>query len=223
MVELRKCAYDCGKYNFAKIVEELFNCSGLQDIHKQLPTSIQYNNLHKLGEDNKTWFHKKFYAPINEGNSPFQNLYERFIAEEVSAHFDKAFLYQKSPTFRVQAPNNIAVGGWHRDRDYNHSPHEINMYLPLTPAYGTNTIWAESKEDLGDYSPLEAEVGEYYIWDGVNLNHGNKVNTTNKSRVSIDFRILPYDKYDPDTEAFSVSRGKKFILGDYYSLYGAKK
>lgn len=224
VAKLKKYTYDFKKYDFARTVKELFDCSDLQKIHEQLPPHIQYNELHQLGEDNKTWFHKKFYAPINEGNSPFQSLYERFIAEEVSTHCGyETFLYQKSPTFRVQAPNNIAVGGWHRDRDYNHSPHEINMFLPLTPAYGTNTIWTESIEGLGDYTPLEAEVGEYYVWDGVNLNHGNKVNTTNKSRVSIDFRILPHDKYDPDTEMFSVSRGKKFILGDYYSLYEAKK
>lgn len=220
MVEVRKCTYEFGEYDFGSIVKEIFQCSNLQEIHKKLPSHIKYDELHELGEDNKTWFHQKFYAPINEGDSAFQRLYEKFIVEEISAQFGGIkFLYQKSPTFRVHAPDNIAVGGWHRDRDYNHSPYEMNIYLPLTPAYDSNTIWAETEEDLGDYKPMIADVGEYYIWDGANLIHGNKVNDTGQSRVSIDFRILPYDKYDPANSKLSVSRGKKFILGDYYKLY----
>jgi len=219
---VKKYTYDCEKYNFQTIVEELFKCENLQRIHLKLPSNIKYTELHKLGEDNKTWFHKKFYTPINSGNSSFQKLYEKFIWEEIADQllFEK-FLYQKSPTFRVQTPNNIAVGGWHRDRDYNHSRHGINIYLPLTPAYGTNTIWAETEEGLGDYNPFELDVGEYYIWSGANLNHGNKVNKTGNSRVSIDFRILPFDKYDPDNVKLSVSRGKQFVLGDYYMLHEA--
>ena len=112
MAELGKYIYSCKEYNFSKIIEEIFDCSVLQKIHEKLPPHIQYKDLHKLGEDNKTWFHQKFYEPINEGCSPFQDLYEKFIAEEVSARFDfKEFLYQRSPTFRVHAPDNIAVGG----------------------------------------------------------------------------------------------------------------
>ena len=28
------------------------------------------------------------------------------------------------------------------------------------------------------------------MWDGANLNHGSEHNTTGKSRVSVDFRVL---------------------------------
>ena len=45
---------------------------------------------------------------------------------------------------------------------------------------------------------MNAEYGEYYIWDGANLKHGNKMNESDISRFSVDFRVLPYSKYDED-------------------------
>ena len=38
-------------------------------------------------------------------------------------------VYQAKPTLRVQFPGNKAVGGWHRDRDYNHPIDEINFWV----------------------------------------------------------------------------------------------
>lgn len=221
---MRKVEFDVKKYDFADIVRAIFDCNDLQYIHQELPSHIVYDKLHKLGEDNKTWYHEKFYEPINNGNSEFQRLYEDFVVSFISKETKlEKFLYQKSPTFRVHAPNNVAVGGWHRDRDYNHSTKEINVFLPLTSAFKTNTLWVEQSEDSRDYHPLEASYGEIYFWDGANLKHGNKTNKTGVSRVSVDFRILPYEHYVEDNEKTSVCRGKRFILGDYYSLYEAKK
>ena len=79
---------------------------------------------------------------------------------------------------------NLAVGGYHKDRDYNHSEHEINFFVPLTEAFDSNTVWVESEEDKGDFSPMEASYGEYYMWNGANLTHGNKKNDTGRTRVS---------------------------------------
>lgn len=216
---MKKISYDVERYNFFHEVKQIFSCEDLCYLHKLLPKTIVYSDLHKLGEDNKTWFHRKFYKPINSGGSSFQALYEDFIFNEVVKHFEfDKFLYQRVPTFRVQAPNNVAVGGWHRDRDYNHSPYEINFYVPLTIATDSSTIWVESEEDKGDYSPMNGDVGNFFIWNGANLKHGNKVNLTGKTRVSIDFRILPMDRYNPKASELSVSAGKKFIIGDYFKL-----
>ncbi len=216
---MKRYIYDTGVYNFAYEVKKIFGISNLDQIHKKLPESIRYDNLHKLGEDNKTWYHKKFYKPINEGSGTFMKIYEDLIHNEVSKilSFD-CFLYQKVPTFRVHTPNNIAVGGWHRDRDYNHSTHEINFFLPLNRAYESSTIWVESAEDKADYSPINCTFGDLIMWDGANLIHGNKPNITGKSRVSVDFRVLEYSKYSPDKDKKTVSMGKSLILGEYFKL-----
>ena len=67
--------------------------------------------------------------------------------------------------------------------------------------------------------PMECDYGEFYIWNGANLRHGNKVNETGVSRVSVDFRILPYHKYNPENNKKSVAAGRSFTLGDYYELF----
>ena len=124
-------------------------------------------------------------------------------------------VYQTKPTFRVQAPNNIAVAQWHKDKAYNHSCKEVNIFLPLTNAYDTNTIWAESEEDKGDYAPMEAKIGEYYIWNGANLLHGNKENITGVSRVSVDFRLIELSDFNYD--GTSVTTKVPMKLGHYWS------
>ena len=70
-------------------MQELFDCVNLQKLNEKLPAEIEYKEAHKVGEDNKTWFHKTFYKPINDGNSAFQNLYNVFIAEVMSHHIEE--------------------------------------------------------------------------------------------------------------------------------------
>ena len=93
----------------------------------------------------------------------------------------------------------------------------MNYYLPFTKAYGTSTIWVESEEDKGDFKPMDVEYGECIQWDGVNLTHGNKKNITNVTRVSVDFRIMPYSRYQPSNHG-SINTKTKFEIGGYYKL-----
>jgi hypothetical protein len=60
-------------------------------------------------------------------------------------------------------PGNIAVGEYHKDKWYRdakwHSEvSELNYYLPFTNTYGTNTIWVESEEDKGDFTPIDCKL-----------------------------------------------------------------
>ena len=91
----------------------------------------------------------------------------------------------------------------------------MNFFLPFTKAYKTNTIWVESKEDKKDYSPMISQYGECIQWDGSNLSHGNKKNETNTTRISVDFRIIPFSKYKPSNHG-SINTKTKFEIGGYY-------
>ena len=75
---------------------------------------------------------------------------------------------------------------FHRDRDYAHNVNEVNFWLPVTRAFDTNTIWIESEEGKEDFQPLECGVGESWMFNGCHLKHGNKINTTEQTRVSFD-------------------------------------
>lgn len=156
-----------------------------------------------LETDQKTRFHAMFYARVDE----FLPLYHSLVRQLVGPDLDTVYV-QRIPTFRVHLRHSLAVGTWHRDRDFGHDPRELNYWVPLTPAYGTNSVWIEGRE-------VVAEYGEAVVFDGANLEHGNKINDTAHSRVSIDFRTLPRAVYEPRS-ARSVSYGSQFILGDYW-------
>ena len=94
---------------------------------------------------------------------------------------------------------------------------EDNFYLPFTNAFDTNTIWAESEEDKGDFAPMNCNYGECIQWDGCNLTHGNKINNTGKARVSIDFRVIRLSNYIP-SEHSSINTKAKFQIGEYYRV-----
>lgn len=211
---MNRYSYNINDFNFVEIVRNLFGVQSLDQIHTILDKQLDIPT--DPSQDQKTTFHKIFYKAYESEDSPFLETYKRFIKHIASNYFNGIdIIYQTKPTFRVQAPNNIAVAQWHKDKAYNHSSKEINIFLPLTRAFDTNTVWVESEEDKGDYAPMVAEVGEYYIWNGANLNHGNKKNETGVSRVSVDFRIILAKNFS--YEGTSVTTKVPMKLGHYWT------
>lgn len=164
-------------------------------------------------KDQSTKWHKKFY----ENNARFIRLYKHFVQKVIRPLFSERIAYQKKPTFRVQLKNNVAVGEFHRDRDYGHSVHTINFWLPLIDTNELNTIWVESGVWKEDYRPQVLKYGEILKFDGANLRHGNMINTSPDTRVSIDFRIIPMSLYTESNNA-SINTNMQFKLGDYYGV-----
>jgi hypothetical protein len=208
-----KLSYDVNDYNFNKIISTIFNCADIENIHLQESCNFDILNF---DTDQSTKFHKKFYDTIHE--TEFLNEYKIFLEKNIKILFDEPIIYQKIPTFRIQVPNNLGVAEFHKDKNYSHSSKELNIFLPITNAFGNNTIWAESIEDKNDFTPLEANYGEYFIWNGANLNHGNKINDTEKTRISIDFRIMPLSDYDETAAKDTVTTKMKLKIGDYFDI-----
>lgn len=203
-----KLDYNTNDYPFLEELGLIYGTKELNILHEQYKF-----DLLKRENDQKTEVHKKYY----DNFSYIKPIYDDFVKEQIMPLFGEPVVYQKIPTFRIQAPNNLGVGEWHKDKQYNHNQNEINFFLPFTDAFDTNTIWAESEEDKGDYSPLEAHYGEFIMWEGVRLTHGNKLNTTNMSRVSVDFRIVPFSKWSVQ-EGEAINTKVKFDIGGYYEL-----
>ena len=203
--------YDVEKYNLSSEVASWFKTKELNQIHNVYASDF---DVLTFETDQSTVFHKTFYDMPKD--SIFYSTYKLFIQENIQPLFGEPIIYQKIPTFRTQVPNNLGVAEWHRDKDYNHSSEEINIYLPLTDAYDTSTVWTETQEGLEDYMPLNSAVGGYYVWRGANWKHGNKVNKTGKTRVSIDFRVMPLSKY-VDNDRTSTSNSTKMTMGHYWA------
>jgi ectoine hydroxylase-related dioxygenase (phytanoyl-CoA dioxygenase family) len=216
---IKNYQYDIEKYNFVGLFEGLFVVEdGLSQLHTTLDK--QYDFFDSPGKDSDTVFHRVFYDKMRSSWPEFLNLYKKFIKEVIApiVGAEDKIIYQTWPSFRVHLPDNVAVGGWHCDGDYNHPKGEMNFILALTPMFESNTTIAESEPGKKDFRQIEIDPGGFAQFDGNRCTHGNLPNRTGVTRVSFDFRVMRYEDYNSEHELLSLSKGNKFIIGDYYQL-----
>lgn len=192
-------AYNKSKYNFLGLTRWALGVDDLASLHR-----LYSHELFGRENDQSTPFHKRFYDNLY----CLEDTYKRFIREFITPIVGEDIIYQRVPSFRVHLVGNVAVGEEHKDSDYSHPTTEINFWLPLTPAFGTNTIWVEGE-------PQELNVGEVLEFDGANKMHGNKTNIEPYTRVSFDFRVIPKSKFTP-SERQSINTKLKMDIGGYY-------
>ena len=106
---LQKLSFDKKKYDFVKIITNIFN-KELCKIHTWTDTTYPFFGPDMLGKDSHTEFHDAFYKKIHDGWDEFVDLYEDFIRNVVLPYLglDEA-LFQVCPNFRVHLPDNVAV------------------------------------------------------------------------------------------------------------------
>ena len=130
-------------------------------------------------------------ARLLEGFDAVSSLFTSFVDTQISPRLGGIFKCQNPQVFRVQLSGSESISQIHRDRDHGLSPEAVNIWVPLTDTSGANSLWIESAEGAGDFKPVTLRYGEYLQFDGANLAHGSVRNTTEISRVSFDFRVLP--------------------------------
>jgi hypothetical protein len=222
MIRYVKLPFKRQRYHFVEEMQCLFwgnkACAKyLQFIHEKLDR--EYSEQFKVGKDSSTNLHSKFYDKYRNGWPEMETLYERFIKEFVSRQFDEDFLFQSFPTVRFCIPLNVAVGHYHNDMEFGHPEGEINFIIPLTDSNDTASIYVESEPGKKDFLPMKLRIGELIMFDGGHLTHGNEKNLTGATRVSLDFRVLPLSKYNPEAGGESITRKTKFIEGEYYKRF----
>lgn len=205
-----KVRFDTQQYPFRELVNQMLNISDLSMLHQ-----IENYAVFKRETDQSSSWHRKFYDHFQ---AVFQPVYVDFVRAFIAPEFGIDFsnlIFQRIPTFRIQLVNNVSVGEWHRDRDYNHGSSEINFWMPFTDTYDTNTVWMETEEGKEDIQPFEVQYGEILCFRGADLLHGNHINQTQHTRVSVDFRIVHRDRFIPSHKG-SINTGVKFDLGGYF-------
>eukprot|EP01052_Picozoa_sp_SAG31_P029137 SAG31_NODE_2873_length_4972_cov_3.088241_6_plen_342_part_00 len=132
--------------------------------------------------------------------------------------------FQAMPALRVVPPSCERVGQPHRDRDYGHQPGQLNFWIPLSPARGTNTLWVEPWMDNGDQTakvsrPLQGDWGVLHRFYGNGCRHYTQPNTTATTRVSLDLRVVPGPLFDNDWigSRHRETGSQAFFVGGYYS------
>ena len=197
---------------------------------EQLPlVYLNYGNQYpqfEYGHEQETVYHERFYAHVNpswqnpeartELGLEYLALHQQFVAEELVPHFGEGLMYQIVPFFRAHLPGNKALAKPHRDRETLHREEEVNVYFPFTDAFGNATVWTETQEGKGDMLPLEAKVGEIFLWNGANLLHMNHLNDTERTRLSVDFRVIKESQYQDKPAWKSRTMGVSMNVGGYF-------
>ena len=204
MTILNKLTYSINDYDFRSVICDYLNIIQLDNIF--IDQKITRSN------NQSTEYHKRFYNSLDNDNR-LKSLYDDFISKVVKNLFDEEIIYQVTPTFRLQAIDNVSVFAFHKDTEYGHSDKTINFFLPITKCYDTNALWVESGSS---FEPMECDYGDLITFDAVNLLHGNKVNKTGKSRISLDFRVMKMVDYY-ETSKKTLSKNRRLVLGDYYT------
>lgn len=168
------------------------------------------------GSDNNSEWHNRFYE--NMRGSEFMDCYKEFIALTVRPMSNEPLVYQRYPTLRYQIPNGLGVAAYHVDSEYNHPIEELNIWLPFTHARETRSIWIESEPGKKDYQPQDVRYGEFIVFEGGKLSHGNEPNTTGETRVSIDMRVIPLSVWKP-SKMKGLAHGKVRDLEGEDSYY----
>lgn len=198
-------AYDLQRYPFPTVVRDHLGLE-LATLHEH----YHYDRLVR-GTEQHTELHARLYAL----GAPFHELYRRFVREVVQPALGGELLVQIKPNFRFQLPGNVAVRGFHRDRDDGHQMAEINCWVPLTPVVPTTAVWIETYEGSGDHTSAPAQPGQLLLFDGANLEHGNLPNESPSTRVSFDFRVARAQAFVP-SDARSMYRSVRFSIGEYF-------
>lgn len=222
MIRYIRFPYRIRRYHFIEEMKDLFwggkmIPQRLSELHFKLDKS--YDEQFEVGKDSSTNLHTVFYDKYRSGWSEMESIYQKFISEVVSRQFDEDFLFQAFPTVRFCIPGNVAVGHYHNDMEFGHPEGEINFIIPLTDSSDTASIYVESEPGKKDFLPMKLRIGELIMFDGGHLTHGNEKNITRSTRVSLDFRVLPISKYNPETGGESITRKTRFVEGEYYKRF----
>lgn len=189
---IQKYTYSADRYPFRKLFSDLIQAWDLENLH-HLGGFESVGD--EPGKDNNSTWHALFYERMRK--SPFMECYGQFIKTQIQSLFKEPIIFQRYPTLRIQPPGGKGVAAYHVDADYNHPVEETNIWLPLTHAIASRTIWIESAPGKGDYTPQACVYGQYLLFPGGKLAHGNEVNTTTDTRISIDMRVIPQSLFRP--------------------------
>lgn len=168
----------------------------LSDLHNLINID---NKILQKGTDQSTLFHKLIYSTFDKPNflkTEFWVNYKKLCFQILNKIKNKTSYFgewaiQRYPTIRFHFPNNVSVFEFHRDSNYLHPIGEINCFYALNECSNSSALHIEKNLGFEDYVPLNLKPGEYAILNTSIYKHGDFINKTGKTRVSMDFRFIP--------------------------------
>ncbi len=195
------------------------NLLKLEDLHESFE---DHKKLLKKGTDQSTFFHKAIYSTFDDPNyflSDFWKSYKKLCLEIIEilkneTRYFGEWAIQRYPTIRLQFPKNVSVFEFHRDSNYSHPIGEINCFYAINKCFNSSALQVEKNLGFEDYVPLNLNPGEYALLNTSIYKHGDLLNETNKTRISMDLRFIPNSKLT--SENISLSKGIGFNTNSYF-------
>mmetsp|Transcript_30570 Transcript_30570/g.93562 ORF Transcript_30570/g.93562 Transcript_30570/m.93562 type:complete len:335 (-) Transcript_30570:44-1048(-) len=134
----------------------------------------------------------------------------------------EAALFATVPTVRVQQPSELATIRPHCDGMYGMPPGSVNVWIPLTTRISpTATLHIESEPGAEDFHPLLPAYGEMALFDGRRCIHYTLPNRSGRTRVSLDFRVVPLLPTSPLRQRRNKAAptdDERLLTSGYFSL-----
>ena len=191
----------------------------LENLHESFPN---HKKLLKKGTDQSTIFHRAIYSTFDDKNfflTDFWKSYSELSLEIVeilkneTGYFGE-WAIQRYPTIRFQFPENVSVFEFHRDSNYSHPIGEINCFYAINKCINSSALQVEKNLGFEDYVPLNLNPGQYALLNTSIYKHGDFLNATNKTRISMDLRFIPNSKLI--NENISLTKGIGFNSNSYF-------
>lgn len=209
--------FDKGEFPFDQIIADFLGIDQLDALSSENTSSESANSFYKNME--QTPLFKKLYEKLDGAEGArFYDLYRRFIKEVIRPKYDESVYFQSKPSHRILFKDIEGEARFHKDSDYGHSSDEVNYWLPQTAAHDSNSIWIEQHEDAGDYKPVDLKVGQCVQFNGAGLSHGAFPNTTGKTRVSFDFRIVPASKMKKGSDSLEAGSIENPVMANAHKF-----
>lgn len=177
----------------------------LDTLHRALPDFSVRPEHHKAVTAAK----KRMMQPLTDtaAAAPFRAAYDALMCEVIAPHVAAAMggegcdalYYSAFPTLRVQHPSGYGGIRPHCDGIYDLQPGSVNWWVALThPLHPCRTLHVESTPGADDFSPLLPARGALVRFDGRRCLHYTRPNLSARTRVSLDFRVVPGGHFEPD-------------------------
>lgn len=181
--------YDTERWNFRSIVGEYFGTDDLENLHgdpKWNPPKAGLSMPNHVITKNSWNVSKDLRSAVIDRSAP---LLKSLIYDLVSTFVGPIRSHQELAMMRVNFHGSRAILRFHKDQEYGQKPNSINIWLPVTKVYGTNSMYLESSPGLSDFTPVELDYGQALMFYGTDLLHGTLDNLSGGTRITYDFRF----------------------------------
>lgn len=204
--------------------------------HDKNLQDVNLGQLHRLlTPETVNRFRLATFQDLNSSLGAHDGVIEQIAGDALRYILGPDLLIQSKLNLSIQLPGDTTSNlDLHSDCWSGDTPFQVNLWIPLTPCFSTNSMFLLSEEisfkciekirdqptvftdELLQYVSnkdfLKLSFGQAIIFNP-GLIHGNTLNTTTQTRVSINVRFKSL--FSPDARVSHISRS----AGPYYRIF----